>query len=213
MCFSETAAAEHPGHYFDIVDALVDRSSAGLLGPLTDPSHKPQYVYHTALALLQARGFLTEPNALSTFEKNLALHSATPKIQAFYQLLEDESTVPDCGSWIEFSQRRACTIEDVDKILDERTDNSPIQVLPFDHIQKRTNDECLSRAIFYASPSSENFHDLYSYLRSKLEKPGFCFIMRYAPVNRSIVPEEHTRNTLSGYGVALDLKVRCFITY
>lgn len=208
--FSETAAAEHLGQYFDIVDALADRSSAGLLGPITDPLHKPQYIYNTALPLLQARGFLTEPNALSTFEKSLALHLATPKIQAFYQIV-GSARPSHCDSWIEWAGKQACTTEDADNILKERTDITTTHVFPFDHVQKQANEECTSPAIFYASLSSENFNDLYSYLRSKSTQPGFCFIMRYAPPKDAKISGEHDRNTLSGYGVALDLKV-CYST-
>ncbi|KAG8728990.1 hypothetical protein FRC12_021333, partial [Ceratobasidium sp. 428] len=102
----ETAASEHPDQYFDIVEALTDPSTSGLLGPLTDTVHKPNYVYHTALALLQARGFLTEPSALSSYDKSLALHSAAPKIQAFYQLFGDASRPAECGSWVEWAGKQ-----------------------------------------------------------------------------------------------------------
>ncbi|CAE7169569.1 unnamed protein product [Rhizoctonia solani] len=202
----ETAAAEHPGHYFEILDALTDRSSTGFLGPITEPVHKPHYVYNTALALLQARGFLVEPNALSAFEKNMALHSATPKIQAFYQLFGDLLRAPGCESWIEWSGKQACTPEEADKLLAETTNGSHIQVFPFDHIQKSANQECGNPAILYATLSSQNFHNLYLYLRSKSENPGFCYILRYTPPKDAAIAGENSRNILSGYGVALDLK-------
>ncbi|CAE6460119.1 unnamed protein product [Rhizoctonia solani] len=202
----ETAAAEHPGHYFEILDTLTDRSSAGFLGPITDPVHKPQYVYNTALALLQSRGFLIEPNALSAFEKNMALHSATPKIQAFYQLFGDSSKVIECQSWIEWSGKQACTPEEADKLLAEASSGIRIQTFPFDHIQKHMDHECERPAIFHAALSSQNFHDLHLYLRSKSENPGFCYALRYTPPRDAAIAGEHSRNILSGYGVALDLK-------
>ncbi|CAE6531593.1 unnamed protein product [Rhizoctonia solani] len=202
----ETAAAEHPGHYFEILDTLTDRSSAGFLGPITDPVHKPQYVYNTALALLQSRGFLIEPNALSAFEKNMALHSATPKIQAFYQLFGDSSQVPGCQSWVEWSGKQACTPEEADKLLAEASSGIRIQTFPFDHIQKHMDHECERPAIFHAALSSQNFHDLHLYLRSKSENPGFCYALRYTPPRDAAIAGEHSRNILSGYGVALDLK-------
>ncbi|CUA68035.1 UDP-glucose:glycoprotein glucosyltransferase [Rhizoctonia solani] len=202
----ETAAAEHPGRYFEILDALTDRSSAGLLGPITEPVHKPQYVYNTALTLLQSRGFLTEPNALSAFEKNMALHSATPKIQAFYQLFGDPSKAPGCESWVEWSGKQACTPEEADKLLTEAPTDVHIQTFPFDHIQKFADRECKHPAIFHAALSSQNFYDLHMYLSSKSENPEFCYVLRYTPPKDATIAGEHSRNTLSGYGVALDLK-------
>ncbi|QRW18757.1 glycosyltransferase family 24 protein [Rhizoctonia solani] len=202
----ETTAAEHPGRYFEILDALIDRSSDGLLGPITEPVHKPKYVYSTALAHLITRGFLTEPNALSAFEKNMALHSATPKIQAFYQLFGDPSKAPECQSWIEWSGKQACTSEEADALLAGASNGGHTQIFPFDHVQESTSGGCTSHAIFYASLSSPNFYDLYSYLRSKSETPGFCYILRYSPPKDTLITGEQSRNILSGYGVALDLK-------
>ncbi|ELU41219.1 UDP-glucose:glycoprotein glucosyltransferase, putative [Rhizoctonia solani AG-1 IA] len=202
----ETTAAEHPGRYFEILDALIDRSSDGLLGPITEPVHKPKYVYSTALAHLITRGFLTEPNALSAFEKNMALHSATPKIQAFYQLFGDPSKAPECQSWIEWSGKQACTSEEADALLAGASNGGYTQIFPFDHVQESTSGECTSHAIFYASLSSPNFYDLYSHLRSKSETPGFCYILRYSPPKDTLITGEQSRNILSGYGVALDLK-------
>ncbi|KAH7345399.1 UDP-glucose:glycoprotein glucosyltransferase-domain-containing protein [Rhizoctonia solani] len=188
----ETAAAEHPGRYYEILDALIDRSSAGLLGPITEPVHKPQYVYNTALALLQARGFLTEPNALS--------------IQAFYQLFGDPSKAPECESWIESSGKQACTPEEADGILADASSSNHIHTFSFDHLQQLPGEECTSPTIFYASLGSQNFHNLHLYLRSKSKNPGFCYALRYVPPKDAVIAGEHSRNTLSGYGVALDLK-------
>ncbi|KAF8595370.1 hypothetical protein BDV93DRAFT_575405 [Ceratobasidium sp. AG-I] len=201
----ETASTEHPDRYFDIVDALTDPSSAGLLGPITETVHKPNYVYHTALALLQARGFLTEPHALSAYEKNLALHSAAPKIQAFYQLIGDASKSPECGSWVEWAGKQVCDPAELEGLLSTST-HGPLRLFSFDHLQKRDNESCSNPPVFYASLSSQNFYPLLSFLRSKMETPGFCYAMRYAPPKNSVVTSEQDRNVLSGYGVALDLK-------
>jgi UDP-glucose:glycoprotein glucosyltransferase len=212
MSDSETATAEHPDQYFEIVDALADPSSSGLLGPITDTVHKPNYVYHTALALLQARGFLTEPNALSAYEKSLALHSAAPKIQAFYQLFGDASKSAECGSWIEWAGKQVCGPDEIEELLSSTPSNSFVRLFPFDHVQKQPNAECSTPLVFYASLGSQNFHSLHSYLRSKAAQTEFCYIMRYAPPQSAPVSNEQDRNPLSGYGVALDLKVcRLFV--
>lgn len=212
MSCSETATTEHPDRYFDIIDALTDPSSAGLLGPITETVHKPKYVYDTALALLQARGFLTEPHALSAYEKNLALHSAAPKIQAFYQLFGDASKSPDCGSWVEWDGKQVCSPAEIEELLGTNANNSP-RLFSFDHVQKRDGEGCSPAPVFYASLSSQNFYPLHSYLRSKIEQPDFCYVMRYAPPKNSVVSSEQDRNVLSGYGVALDLKVRVISNY
>ncbi|CCO31204.1 UDP-glucose:glycoprotein glucosyltransferase [Rhizoctonia solani AG-1 IB] len=136
----------------------------------------------------------------------MALHSATPKIQAFYQLFGDPSKAPECQSWIEWSGKQACTSEEADTLLAEASTGGRTHTFPFDHVQQSTSGECASPAIFYASLSSPNFYDLYLYLRSKSETPGFCYILRYTPPKDTAIAGEHSRNTLSGYGVALDLK-------
>ncbi|KAG9088588.1 hypothetical protein FS749_002047, partial [Ceratobasidium sp. UAMH 11750] len=202
----ETATAEHPDQYFEIVKALTDPSSSGLLGPITETVHKPKYVYHTALALLQARGFLTEPSALSSYEKSLALHSAVPKIQAFYQLFGDTSRPAECGSWVEWAGKQVCSPEEMEALLKETDSSSFIRVFPFDHVQKQPDAECSTPLIFYASLSSQNFYPLHSYLRSKATRPDFCYVMRYVPAENTATLDEKDRNFLSGYGVALDLK-------
>ncbi|QRV75871.1 glycosyltransferase family 24 protein [Ceratobasidium sp. AG-Ba] len=202
----ETATAEHPDHYFEIIDALTNPSSSGLLGPITETVHKPNYVYHTALALLQARGFLTEPSALSSYEKSLALHSAAPKIQAFYQLFGDASQPAECGSWIEWAGKQACGPDEAEELLKSASSGNLVRLFPFDHVRKQPDTECSTPLVFYASLSSQNFYPLYSYLLSKATQPEFCYVMRYSPPEAPSKLEEKDRNMLSGYGVALDLK-------
>ncbi|KAG8706111.1 hypothetical protein FRC09_002564, partial [Ceratobasidium sp. 395] len=202
----ETAASEHPDQYFEIVEALTDPSTSGLLGPLTDTVHKPKYVYHTALALLQARGFLTEPSALSSYDKSLALHSAAPKIQAFYQLFGDASRPAECGSWVEWAGKQVCGPEEIEHLLKDASSSSFIRLFSFDHVQKQPDVECSTPVVFYASLSSQNFYPLHSYLRSQAAQSDFCYVMRYVPPENAPVLEEKDRNFLSGYGVALDLK-------
>ncbi|QRW04777.1 UDP-glucose:Glycoprotein Glucosyltransferase [Ceratobasidium sp. AG-Ba] len=177
----ETATAEHPDHYFEIIDALTNPSSSGLLGPITETVHKPNYVYHTALALLQARGFLTEPSALSSYEKSLALHSAAPKIQAFYQLFGDASQPAECGSWIEWAGKQACGPDEAEELLKSASSGNLVRLFPFDHVRKQPDTECSTPLVFYASLSSQNFYPLYSYLLSKATQPEFCYVMRYSP--------------------------------
>ncbi|KAG8741941.1 hypothetical protein FRC10_002252 [Ceratobasidium sp. 414] len=202
----ETATAEHPDRYFEIVEALTDPSSSGLLGPITETVHKPKYVYHTALALLQARGFLTELSALSSYEKSLALHSAAPKIQAFYQLFGDTPRPAECGSWIEWAGKQLCGPEEMEALFKDTGSSSFIRLFPFDHVQKQSDAECSTPLVFYASLSSQNFYPLHSYLRSKAIRPDFCYVMRYVPPENTPILDEKDRNFLSGYGVALDLK-------
>ncbi|KAG9126087.1 hypothetical protein FRC07_004930 [Ceratobasidium sp. 392] len=202
----ETATAEHPNQYFEIIDALTDPSTSGLLGPITDTIHKPKYVYHTALALLQARGFLTEPSALSSYDKSLALHSAAPKIQAFYQLFGDAPRPAECGSWVEWAGKQLCGPEETEQLLKDTGSSNFIRLFPFDHVQKQPDAECSTPLVFYASLSSQNFYPLHSYLRSKAAQPDFCYVIRYVPPENASALDEKGRNFLSGYGVALDLK-------
>ncbi len=68
-------------------------------------------MHQLALQAAVAGGFLSEPGALTAVEMNLAMHSATPKIEAFYQHYSDLNSTVDCGSWVDWYGTVVCDVE------------------------------------------------------------------------------------------------------
>jgi UDP-glucose:glycoprotein glucosyltransferase len=128
-------------------------------------------------------------------EMDLALHAATPKIEAFYQYYQDkalkqlknlEQDPKKCGSWVEWYGSVICDVytlaqlAGVGKIESESanadtagtnfTQSFPRpHLLPFDHIHPPPQSS-LARppltAVLYGSLHSANFKQLHDYLYS-----------------------------------------------
>ena len=71
---------------------------------------------------------MTDPVILSSFELGLSLHTAAPKIEAYYQFY-DTNVVPSlteydesCQSWVYWSGKQFCTTTDLDATLRQGTD-------------------------------------------------------------------------------------------
>ncbi|KAF5378749.1 hypothetical protein D9615_006978 [Tricholomella constricta] len=212
----ETVALESPDAFFPLLDKLSD--------PEVLPSpHKmsPEAVHQAVLEVAASNGYLTEPGAMAAVEMNLALHAATPKIEAFYSHYGDHhknSKGSECGSWVEWYGKVVCDIEELVKLAGVETIDPSVktstsnlvrpQLLTFDHVypsSARTLQRPPRTAIFYASLSSANFRELHSYLLSLADKPHphVEYVFRHIPPKAR---DDRFRNSLSGYGVALNLK-------
>jgi hypothetical protein len=68
--------------------------------------------------------FLTDPVTLGSFELGLSLHTAAPKIEAYYQYYRS-SVVPSlgenydegCEAWVHFDGQQFCRLEDFESAL------------------------------------------------------------------------------------------------
>lgn len=57
-------------------------------------------------------GLLSESGVLASLEMNLALHSATPKIEAFYHYYSENVVGQrECGSWVDWYGSVVCDVE------------------------------------------------------------------------------------------------------
>lgn len=114
----ETIALEDPSAYFPILDILTD--------PNTFPSATPlshEALHQLAFQSTVSLGYLSKPGAPEYAEMQLALHAATPKIEAFYQYYTDTTRgrVSDieqsaeggarCGSWVDWHGEVVCDLE------------------------------------------------------------------------------------------------------
>jgi len=183
-------------------------------------------------------GLLQKTGSLAFADINLALHAATPKIEAFYQYYTDHHGDKEqgegCESWVDWYGQVICDLETLEKLadvdtIDEASSHPYVtrprtafqqskhfcffsafpkpHILPFDHVYP--SGKALKRpprtAIFYTSVDSKNFRSLHSHLYklATLKSPRIEYVLRY------VTPKERDSEknaTLSGYGVALDLK-------
>ncbi|OSX61274.1 glycosyltransferase family 24 protein [Postia placenta MAD-698-R-SB12] len=216
----ETIYIEESEAFFPLLNSLTNPETLPNPPPLT-----PEDVHRHALEAILADGYLSVPGVLAAVEMDLALHAATPKLEAFYQYYADRhasrlnETRQDCESWVDWYGEVVCDAETLAQLAGvetidppdlgdvERTYSRP-KLLPFDHIQPhpdRTLDTPPRTAVLYASLSSRNFRELHEYLyaASTVASPHVEYVFRPIPSgNRD--PAE--RVYLSGYGVALDMK-------
>ncbi|TFK38220.1 UDP-glucose:Glyco protein glucosyltransferase-domain-containing protein [Crucibulum laeve] len=212
----ETVALEHPDAFFTYLDRLTDPETLTLPGKLS-----PEAIHLAALEVAVSNGLLQAPGSLTAVEMNLALHAATPKLEAFYQHYEDHhnnSAGTKCGSWVDWYGEVVCdvdtlaklagveTIDPAEKLLSDSSYTRPT-ILTFDHIFP-PQDHILERpprtAVLYGSLDSPNFRGLHTYLLSLANRPDphVEYVFRHVPPTT----REDKRNYLSGYGVSLDLK-------
>lgn len=101
---SETVALENPDAFFPLLDRLTDPKVFSSLEELS-----PEALYRAVLEISTGNGVFN----VATLEMNLALHAATPKIEAFYNYYEDHhsgSRGVECGSWVDWHGQVICDI-------------------------------------------------------------------------------------------------------
>ncbi|KAJ6626996.1 glycosyltransferase family 24 protein [Mycena sp. CBHHK59/15] len=210
----ETVALENPDAFFPFLDRVTD--------PEFIPSSQEmsnEAIHSFALEVAATHGFLSDPGSMATLEMNLALHTATPKIEAFYHHYATHIEGVDCGSWVDWYGVAVCDVETLSHLAGietiDPTNTSSVdstsftrpKILTFDHIHPsptQTLERPPRTAIFYASLASSNFRELHSYLLGLAEKssPPIEYVFRHIPDTTGAT----SRNFLSGYGVSLDLK-------
>ena len=104
--FRETVALEKPDAFFTFLDLLTDTEA--LVSPA---SMTPKAIHQVALQIALDNEILGETDSLSAVEMYLALHAATPKLEAFYNHYEDHhnnSQGTQCGSWVDWYGEVVC---------------------------------------------------------------------------------------------------------
>ncbi|KAI0090064.1 glycosyltransferase family 24 protein [Irpex rosettiformis] len=224
----ETIAAEvsQPDAFFTLLNALTD--------PSLEPQHvvkhsdTPKQIYDLCLWTALQAGYLWETGTLSEAEMSVALHSAQPRVESAYQYYLDREAERvreaqkdgACESWVDWYGQVVCDgktlaalveleeIEGTASTTGNYSTSSP-RLLPFDHVLPAPTpgvDRPSRTAILYGSPLSQNFRELHEplFMISNGPSPHVEYIFRHAPSTiRQEIPQ---RASLSGYGVALDLK-------
>ncbi|KAJ3833052.1 UDP-glucose:glycoprotein glucosyltransferase-domain-containing protein [Lentinula raphanica] len=212
----ESVALDNPAAFFPLLDRVTDPEVVTIT-----PDETPEAVYSSSLQVATDMGLFSEPGSLAFIEMNLALHAATPKIQAFYHHYTESVGATayheGCGSWVDWYGTVVCDVESlaqlagldtIDSTENHSSNYTRPKILPFDHIYPPVNGRLETpprSAILYASLSSPNFRELHTYLMKLAynAEPRIEYIVRHVPPG-NIDPSK--RSYLSGYSVALDLK-------
>ena len=112
LIYSETAALERPDRFFELLNVITD-PDRGLFIATPD-----QALHEAAFQLAKESGFLTEVGSEGATRRALALHVASPKVEAFYHHYNDQNlpafpedyTENDCGSWVDWYGQRICDV-------------------------------------------------------------------------------------------------------
>jgi UDP-glucose:glycoprotein glucosyltransferase len=89
-------------------------------------------IHEASVRTLSENGYLSEPGALDSFELSLALHAASPKLEAFYQYYQDHKLaqtplidgelLDDCsGSWVDWYGHRVCSVDTLRHLVEVKT--------------------------------------------------------------------------------------------
>ncbi|KAF9051644.1 glycosyltransferase family 24 protein [Panaeolus papilionaceus] len=208
----ETVALENPSVFFEYLEQLTNPEVVPTFIGLS-----PEATHQAALQVAIDNSLLHEPSALALVQLNLGLHAATPKLEAYYNYYNEHhrnSPGTECGSWVDWYGTVICDVEALASLVKTEAIDAPNpnipnrpQLLTFDHIFPPP-DRVLERpprtAIFYGSLTSSKFRELYVYLLKLTNTldPHVEFVFRHIPPSNP----SSSRNYLSGYGVALDLK-------
>lgn len=115
-------ALEKPDAFFTFLDRLTDTD--GLASPA---SMTPEAIHQAALQIALDNGILQETGSLSAVEMKLALHAASPKLEAFYTHYEDyhnHSRGTQCGSWVDWYGEVVCDVDRLAQLIGVETIDS-----------------------------------------------------------------------------------------
>jgi UDP-glucose:glycoprotein glucosyltransferase len=107
---SESIALEIPDAFFPLLDSLTQSHLTGT----------PRDVHTSIIRSATENGHLYDPDVTAAVEMTLALHAATPKVEAFYQLYIDifgEQERP-CTSWVDWYGEAVCDVDTLKQLIE-----------------------------------------------------------------------------------------------
>jgi len=115
---------EQPSSFFPLLDKLTDQDV------LPSTKLSPEALHQATLEVAIANGVFEHSASYSSMEMNLAMHAATPKIEAFYnyyQAVHNQSKGRECGSWVDWYGDVVCDAETLRRLAGIETIDSPVQ--------------------------------------------------------------------------------------
>ncbi|PFH48143.1 glycosyltransferase family 24 protein [Amanita thiersii Skay4041] len=232
----ESFSLEFPNTFFHLLDIVSTPSSRLLHG-----QQSPRDIHQETFRLAAQSGILTDLSDLSAVDSTLALHAATPAIEALYNYYHDrhgKEKNARCikegkgASWVDWYGRVVCDVKELVELANAQTHDSSStneggdnthpshsrpKLLAFDHVHPSPSRVITAperTAILYADLGSSNFRSLHEYLyaQSQGSEPKIEYVLRHVPPNSYFSNQkeegkaEDSRSSLTGYGVALDLK-------
>src|SRR5258708_5518318 len=131
LLLRETVALDQPTHFFPIVDLLTNPN----IFPKPLSTFPPEAIHQAATDAAHSNSFFREPDSLPAFQLAFALHSASPKLEAFYQYYIDRNLdktplpggIPaeECGSWVDWYGKRICTGQELAAVAEREALDPP----------------------------------------------------------------------------------------
>ena len=198
----ETAAEENETAYFPLLDRIADG--------YFDDAQTDKELYTKFRQALQRDGHLGQAEELSSFDLALSIHSASPRIEAFYQYyntsvvpLLGDSEQDGCESWVYagFSAQKFCSPDlEPSKAQTLETGSEALHELPFDRVLGDAKSQTPS--VLYADIMSKSFRDFHKTISQTAKTGQTSYRVRYKPGKSSTGQQL----TVGGYGVSLYLK-------
>jgi UDP-glucose:glycoprotein glucosyltransferase len=111
--YRESISIEEPESFFPMLDLLTNPDILPRFDKRS-PEAQQQLAFETALSA----GYLSKPGSLEVVKAQLGLHSATPKIVAFYQHYSEKARPQNvsretgtCGSWVDWYGEVICAVD------------------------------------------------------------------------------------------------------
>ncbi|KAI4167163.1 MAG: hypothetical protein LQ343_007430 [Gyalolechia ehrenbergii] len=196
----ETAAEENSTSYFPLLDRVAE---GRFLDCVTD-----QELHATFLQLVQDDGHITGPDALSSLQFALSIHSTAPRIEAHYQYY-NTSVEPSlmvaqdaaCPVWVHFDGRQYCS-PTLDRAQQDVENLKGLEILPFDRVLGEVSGQASPPSILYADITSPLFGQFHQTVSTTARNGQTSYRIRYRPA-ASTVGQPLVMN---GYGAELALK-------
>ncbi|KAL8722657.1 MAG: hypothetical protein Q9225_000889 [Loekoesia sp. 1 TL-2023] len=196
----ETAAEENSTSYFPLLDRI---GEGHFLDCTTDKE-----LHSTFIQLVQDDGHITSPEALSSLQFALSIHSAAPRIEAHYQYY-DTSVEPSlmvaqdaaCPVWVHFDGKQYCSPA-LDRAQQDVENLRCLEILPFDRVLNEAPGQANPPSILYADITSPLFGQFHQTISSTARNGQTSYRIRYRPAALSTGQPL----VMNGYGVELALK-------
>lgn len=104
-------------------------------------STTPQAMYASAMRRLTLAGVFAERGSRFSFDASLALHAATPAVEAFYQYFTAQAVVGQegCTSWVEWDgSERTCDVEVLKRLVSDAGTAGCVRISPTSSALKPT---------------------------------------------------------------------------
>ena len=131
---SETIAGERPDSFYALLDAVTNPEVIPDPAPIA-----PQSINEFILGTAVSEGYLSEPGSLASVQMALGLHTALPRLEAYYQYYEDRlasrEVATTCESWVDWYGHSICDLDELTRVVHtetiESSETMQVEEFPF----------------------------------------------------------------------------------